>query len=76
MTSVLKKKKAVTMAEVEKKPPGLPEEVPKELRMELERLQRQIKVLLNNYQVREVATPSTMVPTHHTFLPNPENLFC
>ena len=41
------------MAEVEKKPPGLPEEVPKELRMELERLQRQIKVLLNNYQVRE-----------------------
>ena len=43
------------MAEVERKPPGLPEEVPKELRMELERLQRQIKVLLNNYQVREVA---------------------
>ena len=40
------------MAEVDKKPLGLPEEVPKELRMELERLQRQIKVLLNNYQVR------------------------
>jgi len=39
------------MAEVDKKPLGLPEEVPKELRMELERLQRQIKVLLNNYQV-------------------------
>ena len=30
---------------------GLPEEVPCELRTELERLQRQIKVLLNNYQV-------------------------
>ena len=30
---------------------GLPEEVPSELRTELERLQRQIKVLLNNYQV-------------------------
>ena len=40
------------MAEVDKKPLGLPEEVPKELKMELERLQRQIKVLLNNYQVR------------------------
>jgi len=39
------------MAEVDKKPPGLPEEVPEELRMELGRLQRQIKVLLNNYQV-------------------------
>ena len=43
------------MAEDEKKPPGLPDEVPEELRLELERLQRQIKVLLNNYQVREVA---------------------
>ena len=30
---------------------GLPEEVPRELRTEVERLQRQIKVLLNNYQV-------------------------
>ena len=30
---------------------GLPEEVPCELRTELERLQRQIKELLNNYQV-------------------------
>ena len=30
---------------------GLAEEVPRELRTELERLQRQIKVLLNNYQV-------------------------
>ena len=30
---------------------GLPEEVPRELRTELARLQRQIKVLLNNYQV-------------------------
>ena len=30
---------------------GLPEEVPSELRIEVERLQRQIKVLLNNYQV-------------------------
>ena len=39
------------MTEVDKKPPGLPEEVPEELRMELGRLQRQIKVLLNNYQV-------------------------
>jgi len=39
------------MAEVDKQAPGLPDEVPKELRMELERLQRQIKVLLNNYQV-------------------------
>ena len=41
------------MAEVEKKAPGLPEEVPKDLRVELEMLQRQIKVLLNNYQVGE-----------------------
>jgi len=39
------------MAEVDKQAPGLPDEVPKGLRMELERLQRQIKVLLNNYQV-------------------------
>jgi len=39
------------MAEDEKKPPGLPDEVPEELRLELKRLQRQIKVLLNNYQV-------------------------
>ena len=44
------------MAEVDKKPPGLPEEVPEELRMELGRLQRQIKVLLNNYQVRNLQT--------------------
>ena len=44
------------MAEVEKKAPGLPEEVPKDLRMELERLQRQIKVLLNNYQVGGIVT--------------------
>jgi len=39
------------MAEVERRPPGLPDEVPQELRLELERLQRQIKILLNNYQV-------------------------
>ena len=44
------------MAEVDKKPPGLPEEVPEELRMELGRLQRQIKVLLNNYQVGNLQT--------------------
>ena len=48
---------ATKMAEVEKKAPGLPEEVPKDLRMELERLQRQIKVLLNNYQVGGIVTP-------------------
>ena len=35
---------------------GLPEEVPRELRTEVERLQRQIKVLLNNYQVRNLQT--------------------
>ena len=46
------KLKSAKMAEVDKQAPGLPDEVPKELRMELERLQRQIKVLLNNYQVR------------------------
>jgi len=45
------KLKSAKMAEVDKQAPGLPDEVPKGLRMELERLQRQIKVLLNNYQV-------------------------
>ena len=44
------------MAEVERRPPGLPDEVPQELRLELERLQRQIKILLNNYQVRILIT--------------------
>ena len=60
------------MAEVEKRAPGLPEEVPKELRMELERLQRQIKVLLNNYQVGEIAT-LTVLHRGPYFPPNPKN---
>ena len=57
------------MAEVEKKAPGLPEEVPKDLRMELERLQRQIKVLLNNYQVGETLD----IGYEHDIFPNPKN---
>ena len=57
------------MAEVEKKAPGLPEEVPKDLRMELERLQRQIKVLLNNYQVGETLD----IGYEYDIFPNPKN---